>query len=368
MTFRRPTLLVAAALLAAPAAAHASPDRFVIRGAGFGHGVGMSQYGALGYAIHGAGYRDILGHYYTGTGLGRLTSTPTVRVLLSSTRRTATFAGADRVGDRALTPSRTYGVRGRADGALELLSPKRRRLAVLTGPLRVTGPAPLWTGARAYRGALELSAGPGGGVDVVNAVDLESYLQGVVPAESPATWPAEALKAQAVAARSYAVTTGRGGALFDQYADTRSQVYAGVGVETAATNAAVAATRGEVVTYGGRPVTTFFFSTSGGRTEDVENTPLGHTPLPWLRSVPDPYDNVSPRHRWRPAQMTLKQAGAKLRGLVRGRFVGIRVVQRGASPRVVAADVLGTRGAVRVTGGTLRARLGLLDANYLTTV
>ena len=82
---------------------------------------------------------------------------------------------------------------------------------------------------------------------------------------------------------------------FDQYADTRSQVYGGVAVETAATNAAVAATRGQVVTYKGAPVVTYFFSTSGGRTENVENTSRAPSPKPWLRSVEDPYDGVSPK-------------------------------------------------------------------------
>ena len=73
--------------------------------------------------------------------------------------------------------------------------------------------------------------------------------------------------------------------------------------ETANTDAAVPATRGEVVTYDGEPVVTFFFSTSGGRTEDVENTPLGNEPLPWLKSVDDPYDDASPKHRWGPLPM-----------------------------------------------------------------
>ena len=132
------------------------------------------------------------------------------------------------------------------------------------------------------------------------------------PAESPASWPAEALKAQAIAARTYAITTAKS-ADFDQYADTRSQVYGGVGVETAATNAAVAATRGQVVTYNGQPVVTYFFSTSGGRTEDVENTSLGDEPQPWLKSVDDAYDDVSPRHRWTTQTLTMAPAGAQAR-------------------------------------------------------
>jgi stage II sporulation protein D len=115
------------------------------------------------------------------------------------------------------------------------------------------------------------------------------------------------------------------------------------------------------VTYQGQPVVTYFFSTSGGRTENVENTPLGNEPRPWLKSVDDPYDDTSPRHRWGPIRLSLKQAGRKLGGLVKGKFRGIEVVQRGVSPRIVEADVIGSRGRTRVTGGQLRARFGLFD-------
>ena len=96
---------------------------------------------------------------------------------------------------------------------------------------------------------------------MTNVVGLDDYLQGVVPAESPASWPAEALRAQAIAARTYAITTAKS-ADFDHYADTRSQVYKGVGIEQPSTNAAVADTRGQIVTYQGQPVVTYFFSTS----------------------------------------------------------------------------------------------------------
>ena len=107
----------------------------------------------------------------------------------------------------------------------------------------------------------------------------------------------------------------------------------------------------------------------GGRTEHVENTSLGSTPLPWLRSVADPFDSVSPRHRWGPIRMTYAAAGRKLQGLVRGRFRGIEVITRGRSPRVVAAEVLGSRGRTPVSGATLRARFGLYDTwAYFTSI
>jgi stage II sporulation protein D len=376
MTLGRTLLLslLLGCLVAGPASA---ASRFTIRGAGWGHGVGMSQYGAYGFALQGSGYRAILGHYYTGTAIGSADPGREVRVLLQSPRGRASFSGGSRAGERRIAPSRTYRVRRHGSTEVDLLSARGRRLARFAAPLRVTGPAPLILKGRAgngrvggaYRGALEFRPGAFGGVNAINAVRLDDYLRGVVPDESPPTWPIEALKAQAVAARTYAVTSARSGAGFEHYPDTRSQVYGGVAAEERSTNAAVAQTRGEVVTYQGRPVVTYFFSTSGGRTEDVENSSLGNEPRPWLKSVEDPYDDLSPRHRWGPIRMTLTRAGRKLRGLVRGRFRGIDVVARGSSPRVVTADVVGSRGRTRVTGATLRARLDLYDSwAYFTTI
>jgi stage II sporulation protein D len=192
-----------------------------------------------------------------------------------------------------------------------------------------------------------------------------------VSAESPSAWPAEALKAQAVAARTYAITSRAGSVSdgFDQYADTRSQMYRGVAAERPSTDAAVTATAGEVVTYAGKPVTTFFFSTSGGHTENVENSFVGAAPKPWLKGVDDPYDDLAPRHRWKPITLTTAQVNAKLRGLVKGRFKGIAVTQRGVSPRVVRARVIGSRGTTTVTGPQLRSRFGLFDTwAFFTTV
>ncbi len=235
-------------------------------------------------------------------------------------------------------------------------------------PLRVTG-APggvLLRGQAAngvtdgrYRGSLELRPGPLG-LSAINAVSLEDYLKGVVPGEVPTSWPAAALRAQAVAARTYAIATSKNGAGFDQYADTRSQMYVGMSGERASTNAAVAATGGQVVAYEGKPIVTYYFSTSGGRTENVENSFLGAEPAPYLRSVADPFDTESPRHRWT-VRMTLGQASARLGGLVKGSLRQIRVLSRGTSPRVVRAQVVGSGGRTSVTGPQLRSRLGLFD-------
>ena len=377
----RKLVLLVALLVLAGAAGAAQADaasRLVIRGAGFGHGIGMSQYGAYGLALQGVPYNAILGRYYTGTTLGSLSANPEVRVLLQSGNRKVTLSGVSRLGDRSLDPARTYNViRG---GSGLVLRSGSKRLFTSAPPMRVeaaAGSSLLLAGTSVpgvrdgrYRGALELRPS-GRGINAINAVDLETYVRGVVSAESPSAWPAEQLKAQAVAARTYAITS-RAGSLsdgFDQYADTRSQVYRGVAAERPSTDSAVSATNGQVVTYQGQPVTTFFFSTSGGHTESVENSFVGSTPKPWLKGVVDPYDGHSPKHRWGPITMSTARAAARLRGLVRGKFRRIRVVQRGLSPRIVRAEIVGSRGTTPVTGPTLRTRFGLNDTwAYFTTV
>src|SRR4051794_128130 len=296
----------------------------------------MSQYGAYGLSLQGVGYQAILHRYYTGTQLAQVAAEPEVRVLVQSGQRKVLFSGAARLGTQALDPAKTYNViRGGSglvirDGSNDLSTP--------APPLRVDaagGGALAVNGLGSYRGALELRPA-GSGMNVINAIGLESYVRGVVSAESPSAWPAEALKAQAVAARTYAITS-RAGSIsdgFDQFADTRSQMDRGVAAERPATDAAVAATAGQVVTYAGQPVTTFFFSTSGGHTENIENSFVGSAPKPWLKGVDDPYDDLSPKHRWKPVTMSLSRARAKLRGLVKGRFRRIAVLQRGTSPRI----------------------------------
>jgi len=264
--------LAALAIWAAPAGA----STFVIEGAGDGHGVGMSQDGALGYAKHGWTYQAILAHYYTGTTLGTAPAKAIVRVLVGSK---------------------------------------------------------------------------------VQKVPLERYVRGVVSAEMPSSWPLAALEAQAIASRTYALTAHAGGSKFDVYSDTRSQVYVGVAAETATTNAAVTATAGQIVLYAGRPATTYFFASSGGATENVENSFLGSQPEPWLRGVADSYESAS-TSAWK-LSMSFQSAASRLSGLVQGSFRGVEVLERGVSPRIVAAMVLGSRGSTPVSGPELAARLGL---------
>ena len=362
-----------AATVFAPPASEASsrpgPSHpvLIIRGAGFGHGLGMSQYGARGYALHGRGYRFILRHYYSGTRLARVSTTYPVRVLLQSGVSTVSFSGASAVGDLSADPGRSYQITAES-GRLVFRSSSGRTLAWFPGTLQVSGPGQVQLGglalngqsSHAYHGLLELDPSGSGGIDVVNQVALDDYVAGVVGSEIQPSWPMETLKAQAVAARTYAITTSAGGNLFDQYPDARSQVYGGVAAEDARTLAATRATAGEVVTYAGRPVVTYFFSTSGGRTEDGRRSWGFSGSTPWLRSVPDPYDAGSPKHRWT-IRMSPDAAGARLSGLVKGRFRGIRVLRRGASPRVMTAQIVGTGGDTTVSGDTLKARLGLPD-------
>jgi stage II sporulation protein D len=264
--------LAALALAAAPAGA----DTLLIEGAGNGHGVGMSQDGALGYARHGASDTAILAHYYTATTIGQAPAGVIVRVLV--------------------------------------------------------------------------------GAKVVK-VPLERYVRGVVAAEMPAGWPLAALEAQAIASRTYALTAHAGGARFDVYSDTRSQVYRGVAAETASTNAAVSATAGQIVLYAGKPATTYFFASSGGMTENIEDSFVGAAPQPWLRGVVDPYEDHAAAS-WK-LSLSFHAAAARLRGIVQGSFRGIEVLTRGVSPRIVAAEVLGSRGVTPISGPQLAGALGL---------
>jgi stage II sporulation protein D len=372
---RRTLLLtLCTALLAAAPAGAAST--FTIRGAGFGHGVGMSQYGAYGYALQGFGNRDILAHYYTGTQVSPAADPArVVRVLMQGPRGQGSFTGATRAGGRRLKATSTYRVRRGPGGTVDLLSPTGRRMKRVAPPLVVEGNTPVVLKGRAlngrvngaYRGTLEFSPGYLG-VQAVNAVGLEDYVRGVVGDEMPPTWHAEALKAQAIAARTYAVTTSKAGLGFEQYPDTRSQVYGGVAAEELTVDEAVAATRGELVTYAGQPVVTYFFSTSGGHTENVENSFIGSAPSPWLRGVDDPYDGESPKHRWT-VNTSTGSVGAQLGSLVKGSFKGIEVTRRGVSPRIVTADIIGSGGRTAVDGATIRARLGLYDDwAYFTSI
>jgi SpoIID/LytB domain protein len=342
--------------------------RWTLRGAGWGHGVGMSQYGAAGYARHGRGYREILTHYYQGTRIVRRPPT-LVRVLLQPNRSTVSFTGATRAGDRRLKEASVYKA-ARAGGNVVLESVHGRPLRTYAGFLSVSGGDTFRLLGRAdngvrdglYRGSLDIRVAAATGLNSINTLAMEDYLAGVVPAESPPIWPLAALQAQAVAARSYALTTNVGGRGFEQYADTRSQVYRGFGAETPSTGNAVASTAGEVVMYGNQVAVTYFFSTSGGHTENVENVFTHSDPRPWLLGIDDPFDDASPYHRWGPYTWSNRGLDAKLGSYSKGRFRELEVLSRGVSPRIIRARVIGTGGSTIVTGSQLRSRLALRDS------
>ncbi|WP_320668896.1 SpoIID/LytB domain-containing protein [Patulibacter defluvii] len=364
---RRLAAVALAALLAVPASAGASGSWLVVTGAGFGHGVGMSQWGAHGMAQRGADARAILAHYYSGTTLGRLPDGQRVRVALQWGRSETTIAGASRIGGLAVRPDRSYRLRRSGGGIAVLPANGPRALGRAPGGVRATGPSGVLQvagvaadGVRdgSFRGALDVLP-DGDGLLVVDDLGLEDYLRGVITGESPANWPAAALQAQAIAARTYAITTPVGGRPFSQWPDVRSQVYRGIAGETASGDAAVRATTGQVVTVDRRPVTTYFFSTSGGRTEAVENV-FGGPPRSWLRSVEDPGDDGSPMHRWTrrfsPAEADRRTARFGVGSLRR-----IAVVRRGDSPRIRTARVVGRDGARTVDGGELQRAFDLPD-------
>ncbi len=132
-------------------------------------------------------------------------------------------------------------------------------------------------------------------MQAINRLGVESYLPSVVGAEMPHQWPAEALRVQSVAARTYALRQLRPGADYDLDSTQRSQVYLGLESETPSTRSAVASTRAQVLTHGSRLIEAVFHSSSGGRTENSGE--IWRNQLPYLKSVPD-FDQISPVYRW----------------------------------------------------------------------
>ncbi len=348
------TALAACALAPSAVAAPA----WGITGHGFGHGVGMSQYGSYGYALHGKDYRFILAHYYQGTTIGTAPKSR-VRVLLTIARRDVTFKKATSACGRRLNPAKPY--RAHLEGGVvRLLSDTRRTLANCGHKLRAKGHGRVRIrGNGAYRGALVVVPSSGGAsLNVVNALDLDKYVQGVIAGEMPSSWPLDALKVQAVAARSYALAGEVKGHGFDLYDDTRSQVYGGIGDETAATNRAARTTADEVVLYNGAVATTYYSASSGGQTENVEFGFGGGSPVPYLRGVDDPYDTTSPLHTWR-RRFSQAKMQSRLGSLVKGKLQDIQITKTGVSPRIVSANVVGSAGTTKVSGSELQSALGL---------
>jgi len=305
-------LLVAAVVCATAGTARAG-TALIVTGHGWGHGVGMSQWGAYGYALHGWKYGRILAHYYPGTKMGHF-GEPRVRVLLAQGASSITVGCATPMvvtDGRRLTrklPAGTYGVGSR------LVFPVRKNGAGYSfGKVAVLNcaRAPLTYDGREYHGTLVLYR-RGGGVSVVNGLSLDTYLRGVVPSESPSHWPLAALEAQAVAARSYAVAQLKPSSWYDLVPTTADQVYGGVAAERPRSDRAVYATLGQVLMWDGQVARTYYSSSSGGRTESVQDAWPGSAPIPYLRSVPDPYDSYSPHHNWGPYNFSASRLASQL--------------------------------------------------------
>lgn len=219
-----------------------------------------------------------------------------------------------------------------------------------------------------YRGNIKIIPSAwGSGVTVVNAVPMELYLQSVVPAEAVPSWKLDALKAQAVAARTYAMyhKNSYRSSGYDVTDDTRSQVYSGISSETEATSRAVRETAGEIVTYGGKPIDALFHSSGGGYTENSEN--VWGSSIPYLRGVKEAYIG----NPWTKTVSlssfvnTMKNYGynvGKLKGIKLSRLrIGEahRSADRGISGRVKSFTLIGKNGTKTVSGDKLQSIYGL---------
>ncbi len=375
-------LAVSCLCIAAAGSASARDDRIrvtpvlTIRGHGYGHGHGMSQYGAEGAALKGKNYRQIIGFYYPHTTWG--TARGPIRVLISADTSTAvTVLPVRGLSVRGLVTRRTFTLPARhaidrwrivpGAGDRSVVQSHRaagwKRWRVLRGDAEFFADAPMTLrlpyGSARYRGRLRSASPPGAAAstrDTVNVLKLDGYVRGVVPLEMPSSWSAQALRAQAVAARTYAAWSraqNRG----DYYhvCDTTScQVYGGVSGEVASTNHAVKATSRRIVRYHGRAAFTQFSSSDGGWTSSGG--------LPYLPAKKDPYDGWSgnANHTWS-TKLHASSIESAFSGI--GQLTGIRIRQRTGQGdwggRVVAMVLVGKQSKVSVSGDDFRLMFGL---------
>ncbi|MEX1170821.1 MAG: SpoIID/LytB domain-containing protein [Chloroflexota bacterium] len=377
-------------------------ETVTFHGRGYGHGVGMSQYGARGRAQAGEDSATILGHYYQGATLAALDPTTRIRVLVLSTwiaRADRPLVVYGRLGSWSID-----GVGGEfaPDARLRLLPPEAAApgVAVATdtpwrllvqgadGAILFDGLAPsdftirgttadgrlqLWskpTRYDQYRGVLRVIVHSATRVSVVNDVALEEYLAGVVPVEMPATWPAAALQAQSIAARSYAARRLRPGvSYFDVPDNSSSQIYRGILAEKPTTTAAIQATASTVLMSGPTIVNALFHSTGGGATESNENVYTSATgrrtgkPVSYLRGSLDrrpdgsPYDSSAPFVTWTTRTYSRAQISAWFAADRRtnvGDLLAIDLRDRGISGRLVSVTLVGTAGSRTVSGEVFR--------------
>ena len=372
------TLLGSVALAAAPARAVEiyvrSSSTVALSGHGYGHGHGMSQWGAYGAASVGKlSWQSILAFYYPGTRLAKL-GNPTIRVRLDSVGSgplsVYNVAGL-RLAGKAL-PATTAGITAYRTRSLPtaarlqvdaLSSAGWKPYASVASPAVFSSSSGLVSvklanGAkRAYRGSIVANRASSTSVTSVSVLPMESYLRAVVPAEMPASWHPNAVRAQAVAARSYASfdrARTPAGRTWDTCDTTSCQMYSGVPAEVAASTAAVTATAGQTLTYLGKPAFTQFGASNGGWTSAGSQ--------PYLTARADPYDGAIPNgaNSWTKGITT---ASIQAHWPSIGTYRQLRILSRdGHGPwggRVLKAAVEGSAGSVAVTGATIRSAFGL---------
>lgn len=364
------SLALAAAVVLSPAtsaAARATTPRYVapagsgalflIKGHGWGHGVGMGQWGAEGYALQGYTYDQILAADYPGTRLAK-TGVRKIRVLLADGKSRLTISS-----DAPITVVDGNG------GTHTLRAGSKTFKPALPYPAPLTlSPAhgSFLSLGRAYRGEIVVDV-VGRKLRAINILPLQQYIDAVVASEVPSTWLPDALEAQAVASRSFALASRRAGAPFDVYSDSRSQAYLGASAETPEATSAVDATAKQVLMYGSRVATTEFSSSTGGWSQSAADA-WGGGGEPYLVSVRDPFDNISPWHNWGPVPVTGKALKAAL-GLS-GKPVDATVT-RNSSKRVADLDVVTTSGGGQttpVTGPTVAGALQLRSTWFSVAV
>ena len=365
-------------------------------GRGYGHGVGMSQYGARGRALAGRTAEEILAHYYRGATIGTIPVETPIRVLvlgafkasaatplvLYGRRGDWSIDGVDRVFPRdakvTVVPSTSDGtttwkvkVVSAGGTTLHHAATKSFRMRGASGATTLQ----VWSRTSTkdeYRGVIRVRlTATATTANVVNELPLETYLRGVVPAEMPSTWPAEALEAQSIAARSYAARRLRPGvSYYDVKDDTSSQVYLGREGEKAATDAAIAATAGVVLRSGSAVANTLFHSAGGGATEHNENVYVSATgakvagPVSYLRGSSDrapdgtAYDAGSPYATWKTATYSRTQLSTWFAADARtnvGSLTALDLRDRGVSGRLISVTLIGSLGTKKVSGDVFRA-------------
>ena len=348
-----------------------------VTGHGWGHGHGMSQYGARGAALAGLTSAQILAFYYPGTALAPLSAS--IKVLITGDTDNNTTVLPERgLRVRDLGNGRTYKLRTphpprvwrlvKVNGHTKVFYKTSRWHLYKTGGRRslagdgefrsATGLLTLRlpTGDRVYRGALRYS-----NRDTVNVLSIENYLKGVIASEMPAAWPAAALQAQAVAARTYAARE-RADNLGDYYqiCDTSAcQVYRGVAGEQPQSNAAAAATAGQVLTYGGQFAFAQFSSSNGGWSASGGQ--------PYLVAQQDPYAGSAgdPNLNWT-KQVSVAALQAAYPAI--GPLTSVQISGRDGDPTYgwVTSIVLTyqTGPQKTITGSAFKSLFGLKSANF----